>query len=429
MSADERYLVISADMHAGSDLLGYRPYLESAWHDEFDAWAESVSSRWDAGGGRDETSEIRRCRWDSDLRLRQIEADGISAELIFPDTVPPFFPSSAVFANQPRDRQDYERRVAGIRAHNRWMVDFCAAVPGRRKSPVQIFLYDIDDALDEIRWGHDAGMPAVLVPAVAPNHPLEGLWSRRYDPIWELCQELGMPVNQHVGAGTPDLGGDPAEGAAMLYEVFFYARRSLWHMIFGGVFERYPDLQFVMTEEGLAWTVEETARLDHYYANIVDHPHLDQARFGYEAVRHLSMPPSGYFRRNCYIGASSMPPSEIEARTVVGVDRVMWGADYPHPEGTYPFSREALRATFATIPEAECRKMFAENAAGLYGFDLAALRPVANRIGPLVTEVHTPLAEYPDGSLLPIYMGSLHPERGSLNGFTGQVRAVVRAEE
>jgi len=85
------------------------------------------------------------------------------------------FPSSAVFANQPRDRDDYERRFAGTQAHNRWMVDFCAAVLGRRKSPVRIFLYDIEDALAEIRWGNDAGMPAVLVPAVSPNHPLEGL--------------------------------------------------------------------------------------------------------------------------------------------------------------------------------------------------------------------------------------------------------------
>jgi predicted TIM-barrel fold metal-dependent hydrolase len=423
VGTDERYLVISADMHAGNHLLGYRDHLEARWLDEFDAWAASANSRWDAIEVGDDP---RRCRWESDLRLDVLEADGICAELIFPDTVPPFFPSSAVFANQPRDRDDYERRLAGIRAHNRWAVDFCAEVPGRRQAPVQIFLFDIDDALADIRWGHEQGMPAVLVPAVAPNHPLDGLWSKRYDPIWALCQELGMPVNQHVGAGTPDLGFDPAEGAALLYEVFFYARRSFWHMVFGGVFERFPDLRFVMTEEGLAWTVDELRRLDHYYGNVTGHPDLDQSRFGLQALQHLTMPPSGYFHRNCWIGASAMPPSEVGALATVSPDRVMWGADYPHPEGTTPFTTAALRATFADVPHDLCRRILAENAAELYGFDLDALAPVARRIGPRVDEVHTPLDEYPDGSLLPIYMGSLRPEPGDHNGFTGHVQAVAR---
>ena len=99
---DERYVVISADMHAGSDVLGYRPYLAARWRDEFDAWSKTVSSRWHATPDNEESSETMRCRWDSDLRLRQLEADGICAELVFPDTLPPFFPSSAVFANQPR---------------------------------------------------------------------------------------------------------------------------------------------------------------------------------------------------------------------------------------------------------------------------------------------------------------------------------------
>ena len=346
-----------------------------------------------------------------------MEGDGICAEVLFPDTLPPFFPSSAVFANQPRTREDYERRFAGIRAHNRWAVDFCAAAPGQRKSPVQVFLYDIDDAVAEIQRGHEAGLSGVLVPGVAPNHPLEGLWSKRYDPIWALCEELDEPVVQHVGAGTPDLGTDSAEGGTLLFETFFYAHRSLSHLIFGGVFERYPELKFVMTEEGLSWTIDELRRLDHYFANIIANPALPEARsFAYEAFRKLSLKPSEYFRRNCYIGASFLPPSEIAARTSPGVDHVMWGSDFPHNESTYPFSREALRATFASIPDDECRKMLSENAAAVYGFDLDLLAPIAARVGPLVEETHVPLEEYPAGSHLEFYMGSLHPEPGDFGG-------------
>jgi hypothetical protein len=65
-----------------------------------------------------------------------------------------------------------------------------------------------------------------------------------------------------------------------------------------------------------------------------------------------------------------------------------------------------------------------ENAAALYGFDLDLLTPVAKRVGPSVAEIHTPLDHYPSGSRLPIYMGSLHPEPGCINGFTGHVQAV-----
>ncbi len=356
---DERYTIISADMHAGASLAGYKPYLESRWHDEYDAWAEGLKGGpWDA---KDDTSTRMRCCWESDLRLQQTEADGLTAEVIFPDTMPPFFPSHSLFASQPRERNDYERRMAGLRAHNRWMRDFCDEVPGRRKAPVQIFLYDIDDALDEIRWGHEAGFPAVLVPAIAPNHTLEDLWSPRYAPIWQLCQELDMAVNQHVGAGTPDIAEDSPARAALLYEVYFYSRRSVWQMIFGGVFDRFPDLKLVMTEEGLAWTVPEMRRLDHYYTNVIERPDLDQSRMGHASVSLLSMRPSDYFRRNCYIGASFMGPAELPARHTIGTEHVMWGADYPHCEGTHPFSREALRGDVrAGLPRRDTRDALGE---------------------------------------------------------------------
>ena len=106
-------------------------------------------------------------------------------------------------------------------------------------------------------------------------------------------------------------------------------------------------------------------------------------------------------------------------------DRVMWGADYPHPEGTVPFTSAALRATFASIDDDVCRAILSENAAAVYGFDLEALAPVAERIGPRVDEVHTPLETYPDGSLLPFYMDDLHPDAGQICGFTGAVKAVA----
>ena len=76
----------------------------------------------------------------------------------------------------------------------------------------------------------------------------------------------------------------------------------------------------------------------------------------------------------------------------------MWGSDYPHNEGTFPFTREHLRQRFSDVPEPELRKVLAGNAAELYGFDLAALAPLAARVGPTVAELAQPLVELPDGA-------------------------------
>jgi hypothetical protein len=116
-------------------------------------------------------------------------------------------------------------------------------------------------------------------------------------------------------------------------------------------------------------------------------------------VRRLSLSPSEYWARQCHVGASFLRPSEGKLRHQVGVDRIMWGTDYPHLESTFPFTTEALRATFAGIPENEVRAMLGTNAAALYGFDLDALAPLVDKIGPSVEEVDVPLDALPDGSL------------------------------
>jgi hypothetical protein len=87
-------------------------------------------------------------------------------------------------------------------------------------------------------------------------------------------------------------------------------------------------------------------------------------------------------------------------RHAVGVDKIMWGSDYPHRESSYPFSREALRAAFAGVDPVEVQQMLAGNAAELFGFDLDALTKVASRVGPSHAEIDRPLdaSEVPDGA-------------------------------
>ena len=105
--------------------------------------------------------------------------------------------------------------------------------------------------------------------------------------------------------------------------------------------------------------------------------------------------PLEYFQRNCYVGASILSPYDVHWINVLGSDRIMWGHDFPHPEGATGHTTEALRANFAGFTVEECRDLFAGTAAGVYRFDLEALTPIAAQVGPLVDLVHTPLVETP----------------------------------
>jgi len=87
----------------------------------------------------------------------------------------------------------------------------------------------------------------------------------------------------------------------------------------------------------------------------------------------------------------------------VGLDRVMWGSDYPHHEGSPPYTREALRRSFSDWEPHELAQVLSENVAAVYGFDLDALAPIAARIGPTVEELRVPLDEVPQDSGSPAF--------------------------
>ena len=396
-----RVTVVSADTHGGADLLEYRPYLDAALRAEFDGWAEHHATDW-----RDLEGPDAPRNWDSDRRRRDLEADGIVAEVVFPNTIPPFFPEPHLAGTLPATEADYRRRWAGLKAHNRWVADFCAQAAGFRRGLVQVFPNVVEDALAEIRWAIDQpDLCGVLLPSVPPN-TLEPLYRPAYDPLWRLCAETGFPVVTHAGGGAPTLPDDPATLPVLIYEYGFWSHRTLWHLVLGGVFERHPDLRYVITEQGgPSWLSRLAAALDAKFDTLVN-PTKQTARIDGSAMASMSMLPSEYIARNCWLGASFCQAHEMAYRHDVGVDRIMWGSDYPHREGTTPHSREALRAAFADVPAPETQAMVGSNAAELYGFDQAALDERAAQVGPELAELAVPLDEPPADST----SYAFHPE-------------------
>jgi predicted TIM-barrel fold metal-dependent hydrolase len=389
---DERYTIISADCHAGGSHEMYREFLDPKYRDAFDAWRGEYKNPF-----RDLQDGGRIRNWDDERRNGDLEADGIVGEVVYPNTVPPFFPNFVLFARPPRADQ-FEQRLAGIRAHNRWMADWCARFPERRAGIGQIFLNDVDEALADIAWIHENGLRGgVLISSVPPDVDyVKPLYDPIYDPIWQACSDLGLPVNSHGGTGLPDYGRYPASALFFITEVMFYSQRPFSHLLFSGVFERFPNLKFVMTEMGCSWMPGTLRHYDHVLGQIRETGRIGELRFADDHI--LPKSATEYFRQNCWMGVSQPGPEDAAAVDAIGLDRFMWGSDYPHNEGTHPFTREHLRQRFSGSDPADLRKILAGNTAELYGFDLDALAPLAARVGPTIDEISQPLIELPDGA-------------------------------
>jgi len=390
------YVAITGDAHGGASVETYRDYLDPQWVGAFDAWRAAYRnpSKKHLGGKKTKN-------WDSAQRTADLEGDGVVAEVMFPNTVPPFY-DKAFHVSPPPGPERYARWRAGTRAHNRWLAEFCSDQPHRRAGIGLIHLNDVDDAVEDVEWIANHGLRGgVLLPLPSPSEPhLKPLNAPEYDRLWAAIQDHDLVINQHSGQGSPDYGNDPGADALWVLEMPFYIQRGFCQLIMGGVFERFPRLRYILTESGCAWAPGLMKRLDALHVGM-KMGMMGEVDMSKSAT--LTEPPSFYAKRNCWYGASFPSPEDIRGREVVGLDRILWGNDYPHYEGCYPYSRENLQLAFSDIDPHEVRMMLGENAAALYGFDLEALRPRAEQLGITPELVATPLAEIPADSSCPTF--------------------------
>jgi predicted TIM-barrel fold metal-dependent hydrolase len=393
-SPSDHVIVISTDGHCGAGVWDYKEYLEKKYHEEFDGWANTYHDAWSdldaefvtdikVGAAAFDTP----LNWDSSWRRTYNEAQGIVAEILFPNTAPPFSPSGVTTAPGPRDRREFELRFAGVRAHNRWLADLCNDIPGRRAGLAQVFLDDVDMAIDEVKRAHDLGLRGVALPA---DHLLKmmNLYYPKYDPLWAVCADLNMPIHRHTSFPTEDLAeGGPAAVWVGSIEVPFYAARAITHLICSGAFERFPGLKFVATELMDSAAIPlMLSKLDGMYLATLagEMPGAMPIQEGVDCISRL---PSSYYESNCFVAG----PLDHRRAYEAGVKNLMFGADIPHAEGTAPFTKEALRIIFEDAPEEEIRTAAGLRAAHVYGFDIDFLQGLANQHGPTIEEITTPL--------------------------------------
>jgi len=401
VSTTDRYLLISSDGHAGPPAEHYREYLEPEYRSRFDEHQAEMSALRELAASND----VFRKEWeaktgdggllaafDSDARNEKLDGEGVAAEVLFPDAdvlgtgriaASPF--GSGLSSSGDSDP---ELVLAGARAHNRWLADFCAKEPHRRIGVAVVpIVHDIAAAVDEIREVHDLGLRGVMIPTRWMNEA--AYHEPRYEPVWTVLEDLGLVLHTHSGAGPADYDIGPGFMAIYATEAYWWAARPLWVLLWAGVFERHPGLRYVIAENGAWWLPDIVTKMDEKYVG--GH---NTKKLGNVFRENLSMKPSEYIDRNCYLAASTPGIEDIARRHAVGVGNLLWGNDFPHPEGTFPYTRELVRQRFKDVPTHEARQILGLNAVGLYGIDTAALAALVERIGPLVDEIHSdrPLA-------------------------------------
>ena len=414
------YVVVSADAHAApDDLEQFLSYVDPAFRDRVAEFGDLSSSAISMFGGVgvdsiDDPDPVRAtaarrlagmgvdveaakdwlARYSTDWvipgdgdgrRLAVLEEQGVHAEVTYPGPVLAGSISPAMYLGS-QTAEGLDVVWPALHGYNRWLADFCAAAPGRRAGCIPIDLHDIDRAVEEVAWARASGLfGGVMLPAMSVKSRLPGYADDYYEPFWSACEDQGLTVNLHTGASGSATDAkylyDAKRGGMLgLYEVFVFTRRPLWFFVFGGVFDRHPRLKVVVAENGVQWLPSLVRDMEQFFDT-----------HGAAPVRSaLAFRPAEYVDRHVYLAGSLMQRSDAERREEIGVDRLMWGADYPHLEGAAPAHREVLRHVFGGLPEPDVRRILGQNAVDLWGFDAGQLQAVADRVGPTVEDLARP---------------------------------------
>jgi predicted TIM-barrel fold metal-dependent hydrolase len=336
-----------------------------------------------------------------------MDEDGITAEVIFAGAQNGNeLPWMGAF-NAGAVENDPELRALGSHIWNAWLADFVSVAPERLLGVMQIPIWDVGNAIEEIHWGAEHGLRAINFAAPRPDYPAYN--EDVYEPFWSAVSDVSLPLVTHSTSGerSAGLGG---RGSIMLWmsETRWLSRRGLGQMIFGGVFDRHPRLTLAFVEQAGNWVPEALREMDSAYYGVPTNAPMPLLGGVVEAPERS---PSEYWLSNCIVADSFMAPFEAAMRHEIGINTLMWGSDYPHIEGTWPHTRKAMRNTFAGVPEEDVRIILEHNGVRTFRLDTAILRPVADSVGPTPSELAQPLAP----EELPAYRGFAFRETGSFH--------------
>ena len=283
--------------------------------------------------------------------VKDLDIDGIDMTILYPT-------NGLVLYSLPNS----ELLTSIFRTYNDWLAEFCKPFPKQLNGIAMVNIDDVQEGIRELErcanLGFGGAMITVYPPEDRPYH------SPEYEPFWAAAQDLEMPISLHIGTNRPGPGQEFQDSTTItrsfVSNADHWVRMSIGHMIFSGVFERYPKLQIGSIEMELSWVPHFLDRIDYNYTQ---RPPLGDAyRFKEDML------PSDYFRRNVFVSFQE-DALGIRDRHIIGVDHLLWGSDYPHFESTFPRSRQIIEEILVDCTEEEKAKIAGGNVVRIYHLD------------------------------------------------------------
>ncbi len=300
--------------------------------------------------------DVPRAAWDPHQRLAAMDRDGVEYSVLYP--------SVAGVAGEILARlADPELELACVEAYNDYLIDEWAAASPRLVPQCLVPLASVESAVAEIRRAAARGHKGVVIPAV-PDRLRGGaphINDPAYDPLWNACEELAIPVCFHAGA-LAELEMAPYDGlSARLAGAMRAITRPagltsiISNFIVSRIAERHPELKVVFAESA--------AGLVPYILEVADYAFVQRGlkrQFNYRATL------SEFFRRNCYAVSWYDAAGLAQTCTCVGAENVLWGSSFPLATSTWPDSRTFIGRAAQTLSEQTRRRVLWANTAELY---------------------------------------------------------------
>ena len=279
-----------------------------------------------------------------DHRLKDQDRDGVQAEVLY-----------GVLGSSGR-LNDPEAAIVMLRIYNDWLHDFCTQAPDRLVGLANIPNYDMDESVAEAMRCARRGVKGL---DIANRPDMTPLWDPFWEPLWKFGHETGIPLHFHtIGGRSPDVTKFTPEVQRRIFATHItgfqmHMSTMLMSLIYSGAPARYPNLKIVIGEAGLGWIPYVLQHMDLEWED--QFQDLD-----------LKMKPSEYWHRQFY-ATYQTDPVGIRLLDLLGEDNIMWGSDYPHPDGIWPDSQEFLSKELTQVSAETRRKITRDNAMKLYG--------------------------------------------------------------
>jgi len=298
-------------------------------------------------------NELHAGGWDAKARLTEQDRDGVAAEVLYPSV-------GMLLCNHP----DADYKKACFDAYNLWMAEFQATAPKRLLGVGQTALRSVAEGVTDLERIRELGLRGVMMPGMASCHADGDYDDPRWDPLWRAAIELDLPLSFHIltsGAGD-SLMSHQFRGPKMnsFLGIIRGCQDIIGTMIFGGVFDRHPELKIVCVEADAGWVPHWMYRADHAVKR-----HRNWLGSG-----DLQRKPSEYFRENVYVTFQDDWVA-FQTADLMNPKRLMWASDHPHSDSTFPDSQQVLAEQTASLTPETRDDIVWRNCARLYGIEVA----------------------------------------------------------